>query len=45
LLVSCSPEAADAVLGAFHEAGFAEAAVVGRMQALPADARAGVRFA
>ena len=45
LLVSCAPEAADAVLSAFHEAGFAEAAAVGRMQALPAGARAGVRFA
>src|SRR5450830_1399819 len=44
LLVSCAPEAADAVLSAFHEAGFAEAAVVGRMQTLQADARAGVRF-
>jgi selenide,water dikinase len=44
LLVSCAPETAESVLGAFHEAGFAEAAVIGRMQALQAGARAGVCF-
>lgn len=33
LLVSCAPEAADAVLRAFHGDGFAQAAIVGRMQA------------
>jgi len=33
LLVSCSPEVADAVLRAFHGDGFDQAAIVGRMQA------------
>ena len=33
LLVSCAPEALDAVLATFRAAGFAEAACVGRMQA------------
>lgn len=33
LLVSCAPEAADAVLAAFHDAGFAQAAVVGHLRA------------
>ena len=33
LLVSCKPECADAVLAAFHADGFAEAAVIGSMQA------------
>jgi len=31
LLVSCAPEAADAVLACFHDAGFVQAAVVGRL--------------
>ncbi|WP_164281116.1 selenide, water dikinase SelD [Stenotrophomonas indicatrix] len=31
LLVSCVPEAVDAVLACFHEAGFKQAAVVGRL--------------
>ncbi|HHA2425719.1 selenide, water dikinase SelD [Stenotrophomonas maltophilia] len=31
LLVSCAPEAADAVLACFHDAGFGQAAVVGRL--------------
>lgn len=33
LLVSCAPEAADTVLQAFRADGFAQAAIVGRMQA------------
>ena len=33
LLVSCSPEAADAVLGIFHTQGFGEAVVIGRVEA------------
>lgn len=33
LLVACAPEAADAVLAAFHGDGFAEAAVIGHMAA------------
>jgi selenide,water dikinase len=33
LLVSCAPQAVDAVLRIFHEQGFGEAAVVGRMEA------------
>ncbi len=33
LLVSCAPGAVDAVLRAFHGDGFAQAAIVGRMQA------------
>ena len=32
LLVSCAPEVADAVVRAFHGDGFAQAAIVGRMQ-------------
>ena len=36
LLVSCAPGAVDAVLRAFHGDGFAQAAIVGRMQALEA---------
>jgi selenide,water dikinase len=32
LLVSCSPAAAPAVLAAFHQAGFAQAAQIGAMQ-------------
>ena len=36
LLVSCAPGAVDAVLRAFHGDGFAQAAIVGRMQALKA---------
>jgi selenide,water dikinase len=31
LLVSCAPEAVDAVLACFHDAGFGQAAVVGRL--------------
>ena len=34
LLVSCAPQAVDAVLRTFREQGFADAAVVGRMEAL-----------
>jgi len=37
LLVSCAPEAVDAVLAAFHADGFAEAAVVGTLQAGAAE--------
>ncbi|HDS1579879.1 TPA: selenide, water dikinase SelD [Stenotrophomonas maltophilia] len=33
LLVSCAPEALDAVLAGFHNAGFAQAAAVGRLGA------------
>lgn len=33
LLVSCAPEAADAVLKIFHEQGFGQAAVIGEMAA------------
>lgn len=36
LLVSCAPEAVDAVLAIFQRDGFGEAAVVGEMQAGPA---------
>lgn len=36
LLVSCAPGAVDAVLRAFHGDGFAQAAIVGRMQACTA---------
>jgi selenide,water dikinase len=36
LLVSCSADSVDAVLAAFREDGFAQAAVVGRVQAGPA---------
>ena len=39
LLVSCAPEVADAVLRAFHSDGFAQAAIVGRMQASGAGHR------
>jgi len=31
LLVSCAPEAVNAVLACFHDAGFGQAAVVGRL--------------
>ena len=33
LLVSCAPQAADEVLAIFHREGFADAAVIGRMEA------------
>jgi selenide,water dikinase len=33
LLVSCAPDAADAVLKIFHEQGFDQAAVIGEMTA------------
>lgn len=39
LLVSCAPEAADAVLQVFRDEGFAQAAVIGRMEAGPAGLR------
>ncbi|HBP01832.1 MAG TPA: selenide, water dikinase SelD [Stenotrophomonas sp.] len=39
LLVSCAPEAVDAVLACFHDAGFGQAAVVGRLS----EGAAGVR--
>ncbi|MBL8490151.1 MAG: hypothetical protein JNM82_05165, partial [Rhodocyclaceae bacterium] len=32
LLVACSPESAEAVLAAFRDDGFADAAVVGRLE-------------
>jgi selenide,water dikinase len=35
LLVSCEPGAADTVLAVFRDAGFADAAVIGRMEAGP----------
>lgn len=37
LLVSCAPGAVDAVLAAFRAEGFAEAAVIGALQAGPAE--------
>ncbi|CAB3917006.1 Selenide, water dikinase [Achromobacter animicus] len=37
LLVSCAPEAADAVLKIFHEQGFGQAAVIGEMADGPAQ--------
>jgi selenide,water dikinase len=33
LLVSCAPEAVDAVLKIFRDEGFAQAAVIGRVEA------------
>ncbi len=45
LLVSCAPEAADAVLQAFRGDGFAQAAVVGRMQASAAGQGSRLRCA
>ena len=30
-MVSCAPDAVDAVLACFHDAGFGQAAVVGRL--------------
>ncbi len=39
LLVSCAPEVADEVLALFHREGFAEASVVGRMEAGAAGLR------
>ena len=39
LLVSCAPEAVDAVLDTFHADGFAQAAVIGSMTAGPARVR------
>jgi selenide,water dikinase len=36
LLVSCAPDAVEAVLALFREGGFAEAAVIGKMHAGPA---------
>ena len=41
LLVSCAPSAAQHVLDSFHQAGFADAAVVGRMATASSD---GVRL-
>lgn len=37
LLVSCHPDAAPSVLAAFTQAGFGQAAVIGRMQPPPAE--------
>jgi selenide,water dikinase len=37
LLVACAPQVADAVLNRFRAEGFAEAAVIGRMEAGPAQ--------
>ena len=39
LLVSCAPDSADAVLRVFFEAGFAQAAVIGRIEAGAAGLR------
>jgi selenide,water dikinase len=39
LLVSCAPEAVDAVLGVFRDEGFAQAAVIGHMAQGPAGLR------
>ena len=39
LLVSCAPEAVDAVLAVFRKEGFATAAVIGRVEAGPARLR------
>ncbi|MBS0451374.1 MAG: selenide, water dikinase SelD [Proteobacteria bacterium] len=40
LLVSCAPDAVDAVLGAFAQAGFEQAAHIGHMEAAPTAAGA-----
>jgi selenide,water dikinase len=45
LLVSCAPDAVDSVLRTFHEAGFAQAAAVGGLQAVVPGAAPQVRFA
>ena len=39
LLVSCAPDAVDDVLRVFHDEGFAQAAVIGRIEAGPAGLR------
>jgi selenide,water dikinase len=39
LLVSCAPDTAEAVLAVFRDAGFAHAAVIGRVEAGPAQLR------
>ena len=44
LLVSCAPNAVDAVLATFAQAGFAQAAVVGQLSA-PAGAKPQLAFA
>jgi selenide,water dikinase len=43
LLISCAPDATDAVLAAFHAAGFAQAAQIGWMQAEPTPGDVRVR--
>ncbi|MDD0815404.1 selenide, water dikinase SelD [Curvibacter sp. HBC28] len=45
LLVSCTAESAPAVLAAFHDDGFAQARVIGDLQALANGAAPGLRFA
>jgi len=44
LLVSCAPEAAEAVLAAFRAGGFAEAAVIGALNPRPAGASPTLSF-
>ncbi|MDD0838647.1 selenide, water dikinase SelD [Curvibacter sp. HBC61] len=44
LLVSCAPEAAAAVLAAFQEDGFAQASVIGRLQAVAPEGAPGLHF-
>lgn len=44
LLVSCRPDAAQAVLDTFRAAGFAQASAIGELDALPAGSPSGVRF-
>ena len=45
LLVSCAPEAVEAVLATFAAEGFAQAAVIGRVLDAPADASVRLRVA
>lgn len=45
LLISCAPQAVDAVLRTFREQGFADAAVVGRMEDNATDGSAGLTVA
>ncbi len=44
LLVSCRPDAAQAVLDSFRRAGFAQAAAIGELSALQAGTAAGISF-
>ncbi len=44
LLVSCRPDAAQAVLDTFSRAGFEQAAAIGELAASPPGAPAGIMF-